>query len=114
MKPALNGPGGCNDGFLRDDALLMVTFISGGYDYESEGSPKVWAQAVLDAKHGDPRAVVMLDFQTPECPPPDRLCDLKFYFPHFLVYENLDPDWAPAFEQATDLIETACSEFIPQ
>jgi hypothetical protein len=24
----LNGPGGCNGGFLRDDALLMVTFIA--------------------------------------------------------------------------------------
>ncbi|HRI06232.1 MAG TPA: hypothetical protein PKW35_00375, partial [Nannocystaceae bacterium] len=26
MHPTINAPGGCNAGFLRDDALLMVTF----------------------------------------------------------------------------------------
>ena len=26
--PKLNGPGGCNEGFLRDEALLVVVFIS--------------------------------------------------------------------------------------
>jgi hypothetical protein len=38
----MNAPGGCNAGFLRDDALLMVTFI-GGYDYDSKGNPDLWA-----------------------------------------------------------------------
>jgi hypothetical protein len=32
MHKNLNGPGGCNDGFLREDALLMVTFIQGNPD----------------------------------------------------------------------------------
>jgi hypothetical protein len=29
MQKNINGPGGCNDGFLRDDALLMVTLHPG-------------------------------------------------------------------------------------
>jgi hypothetical protein len=60
--------GGCNNGFLRDDALLMVTLIQTGFDIggggniSSEGYAEDWAKAVLDAKHGDPESVVMLNF----------------------------------------------------
>ena len=54
-RPELNGPGGCNEGFLRDDALLMVTFAANTPDIDSAGKPKLWADAVLAAKHGDPR-----------------------------------------------------------
>jgi hypothetical protein len=64
MQSNINDPGGCNNGFLRKDALLMVTFISTNPDVkgkESAGTPAEWAQAVLDAKHGDDKSVVMLN-----------------------------------------------------
>ena len=32
IGPESNGPGGCNEGFLRDDALLVVTIFSDVYD----------------------------------------------------------------------------------
>ncbi|MBK8264989.1 MAG: hypothetical protein IPK80_27075 [Nannocystis sp.] len=67
MKPEMNAPGGCNAGFLRDDALLMVTFI-GGYDYDSKGNPDLWADRVLSAKGGDQGAVVMVSILDPKCP----------------------------------------------
>src|SRR5690606_33514882 len=35
MQSYINGPGGCNNGFLRKDALLMVTFIANTADYDS-------------------------------------------------------------------------------
>jgi hypothetical protein len=63
MQKNINDPGGCNKGFLRKDALLMVTFIATNLDDEefgSEGTPAEWAQAVIDAKHGDDKSVVML------------------------------------------------------
>ncbi|MBK8266543.1 MAG: hypothetical protein IPK80_35110 [Nannocystis sp.] len=83
MKPEMNAPGGCNAGFLRDDALLMVTFL-GGYDYDSKGNPDLWADRVLSAKGGDPGAVVMLSILNPDCPAPDRICELvkKIPVPH--------------------------------
>src|SRR5690606_17290039 len=28
LSPAMNGAGGCNEGFLRDDALLVIVIIS--------------------------------------------------------------------------------------
>ena len=50
----LNGPGGCNGGFLRKDALLMVTLLSSNYDvseepFASAGTPESWHAAILAA-----------------------------------------------------------------
>ncbi|MCY1054288.1 hypothetical protein [Nannocystis sp. SCPEA4] len=115
MQPAINDPGGCNEGFLRDDALLMITFISNTLDLYSAGKPKLWAEAIANAKHGDSNSVVMFSIHFPECNPSDRLCDLvKYYFPYWHIADNEDADYRPAFEVATDLIGEACSAFIPQ
>jgi hypothetical protein len=111
MKPEINAPGGCNAGFLRDDALLMVTFI-GGYDYKSKWDPGTWSANVLKAKKGDAGAVVMLSILDPTCPAPDRICQLVKKYPYHLV-ADMDLDYTAAFEQATDLIEVACAEYIP-
>jgi hypothetical protein len=68
----LNQPGECNAGFLRDDALLVVVLITdeeedphdgeggGSADPNSPGDPETWQKALLEAKHGDPQAVVVL------------------------------------------------------
>jgi hypothetical protein len=111
MKPEINAPGGCNAGFLRDDALLMVTFI-GGYDYNSKWDPGTWSANVLKAKKGDAGAVVMLSILDPTCPAPDRICQLLKKYPYHLI-ADMDFDYAEPFEQATDLIEVACAQYIP-
>jgi hypothetical protein len=121
MLPSINGPGGCNEGFLRDDALLMVTQISNTYDVDekpfgSTGTPKTWASAVLAAKHDDPEAVVMfsiLDPGQPECDPLDRTCQMVKMFPHHLLVDRDAPDYGPAFDQATALVADACADFVP-
>ncbi len=77
----LNGAGECNEGFLRDDAVLVVTIITDEEDSpgdagqqqipdgscqpadddpNSTGDPGAWKQAVLDAKAGDENAMVVL------------------------------------------------------
>jgi hypothetical protein len=83
MKPEMNAPGGCNAGFLRDDALLMVTFYR-RLRLRLEGQPGSVGDRVLAAKGGDPGAVVMLSILDPDCPAPDRICELvkKFPVPH--------------------------------
>ena len=60
LDPAINGPGGCNDGFLRDDAILVITFISDDPWNEDSGDPDAWYEAVVDAKNGDADSVVVL------------------------------------------------------
>src|SRR5690606_25916757 len=115
VSPELNGAGGCNEGFIRDDALLMVTFLERSYDSLSVGKPKLWAEALLEAKHGDPKAVVMFNIGDPSCPPIDRICDLvKYYFPYWYIADTEEPGYVPAFETATDLLLEACATYIPQ
>jgi hypothetical protein len=60
LQPDINGQNGCNDGFLRDDALLVVTFMSDDSNYEDGGTPDSWYDAVVDAKLGDPSSIVVL------------------------------------------------------
>jgi len=127
QKP-INDEGGCNDGFLRDDALLMVTFISTNPDQPDEpnqpqtskGTPAEWAQAVLDAKHGDAKSVVMFNIGGCDCPPHegecspyDRLCLLTTMFPYHHQENALVADYGPAFVEAASLVQTACAGFTP-
>ncbi len=115
MQKPINDYGGCNEHFLRDDALLMVTFISnlGDTPSSSEGTPDEWAQAVLDAKHGDERSVVMLNIGVTGCPEFDRLCELtKMFTFHHLEFVST-PDWGQSFDEAASRVEVACAEFVP-
>ena len=114
ISPKLNAPGGCNEGFLRDDALLMVTMVTDGSDYTSPGLPQDWYEAVVAAKNGDPEAIVMLLIGDPECPDYDQPCEMAQMFPYWHLGSNEADEFASAFGTATDLIETACESLIPQ
>jgi hypothetical protein len=59
LKPKINAEGGCNAGFLREDALLVVAFINDFNDTESKSWPYQQYDAIIAAKK-DPNAVVML------------------------------------------------------
>ncbi len=114
----LNGPGGCNGGFLRYDALLMVTSF-GQTDQPvkgSKGTPSEWAKAVIDAKHGDDKSAIMFNIGTPDCLPDDpdnRMCVLAKMFPFHHLLDGEIADWGPGFAQAASLVETACAGFTP-
>ncbi len=67
--------GGCNDGFLRKDALLAVVILNGDQDNLSPGTPQDWYDALVAAKGGNEEAIVTLvlsndlDLPNPKCPP---------------------------------------------
>ncbi len=85
-------PGACNEGFLRDDAVLVVTVITDEEDdletasgacamgmptaTGSAGDPNSWAQAVIDAKGGVESNAVVLSLVGPTgaaaCPALDK------------------------------------------
>ena len=111
---------GCNAGFLRDDALLMLTMIGpednilGG----SQGTWQEWRQAVVDAKHGDLNAIVALGIISgPGCvpqPDPDiRLCNLIPSFPNSILEHLTLEDYTEPFDKAASLALDACSVFVP-
>ena len=112
-------PWNCNTGFLRDDALLMITLMSNTYDdpvLSSKGTPGGWTAAVREAKGGDLNSVVLLnigDTMVPGCHKDDRLCQMVKLFPYALNREFTGKDYGPYFEEAVGLVEKACEEFIP-
>jgi hypothetical protein len=60
IEPAMLYNGGCNDGFLRKDALLAVVVLNGEQDNLSPGTPQQWYDALVAAKKGDEEAIVTL------------------------------------------------------
>ncbi|HRI07613.1 MAG TPA: hypothetical protein PKW35_07335, partial [Nannocystaceae bacterium] len=122
MNPWITKPGGCNDGFIRDDALLMVTIIGeedspGGA--ESQGTWQEWMQATVDRKNGNLDAIVMFGLisSDPTCigtkDPDARLCKMIPNFPHHVLRSLTTPDYGPVFDEAAALALDACSAFVP-
>jgi hypothetical protein len=126
LSPALNWPGGCNAGFLREDALLVVALITDSQD-ASKSYAKQQYEAIMAAK-GDPSAVVMLavvnnapgEFEPAEdCfywdePSYGTFEDLLSRFPYIVFGDTCTPSFAPFFDQAADKISEACASFAPQ
>ena len=132
-----NAPGGCNDGFLRDDAILVLTFITDEEDDwdggdGSPGDPQAWYDAVVAAKNGDPKSVVVLgllgDSNLPNglCkqgvdPDEDengaedapRLQQFTALFPNGVTGSVCAPDYTPFFQQAVGVIDVVCDNFEP-
>lgn len=123
VKPAINGPGGCNSGFLRDDAVLVVTVITDEEDGHSPGTPDDWYNALVAAKGGDPSAIVMLglindtDAAAPVCPQgsddPVKIREFIQKFPNMISGSVCAGNYASFFDQAVDLIDTTCDLFEP-
>ena len=125
VSPAINAPDGCNAGFLRPDALLVVTLITDVEDQKSWTTPADWYEALVAAK-GDPDSVVMLAILAQmhaQIPPPgcayddddkQRVRDLINMFPYHAEGDTCAPTYVPFFEKAAALVGDACGSFIPQ
>lgn len=119
----LGQPGGCNEGFVRDDAILVVTVITDEEDSNSNGTPEGWHANVIASKAGDPSSVVMLglindvDQVTPQCPAesqdPVALRSFIEMFPNHIRGSVCEPNYNSFFQEAVDLIATTCEDFTP-
>jgi len=129
VSPAMNADDGCNAGFLRPDALLVVTMITDTDDqefYDSKTKPVDWYNAVVAAK-GDPGAVVMLAIQPQALPMGEELkpgctydegLDLRLrqlikMFPFHDEGDTCAASYVPFFETAAGRVAEACAAFIP-
>jgi len=138
VSGAQNGPGACNEGFLRDDAILVLTFITdeeddvGGMSDGSPGGPQQWYEAMVAAKGGDPEAVVVLglvgDSNLPGgvCLPgvdpnmngmgaeaSPRLQAFVEMFPSGVLGSVCAADYTPFFVDAVSVIDFVCDNFEP-
>ena len=117
--------GKCNDGFLRDDALLVITLIMHSEDNKSKGTPADWYKAIVHAKQYDLDAVVMLAVIAQPMKYPEQDCvfdsngedplrDLVTMFPYHVEGDICAPSFTPYFTAAAEMVGEACDSFIPQ
>jgi hypothetical protein len=116
LSPELNATDGCNAGFLRSDAVLVITFISDDLAYEDTGTPQSWYDAVVAAKGGNKDAVVVLGLT-----PYDGGTAGKHWHDFIQLWgaRGLEasvalPDYTPFFRDAVALIDDTCDEFVPK
>jgi len=123
------GPGQCNEGFLRDDALLVVVIITDEWDGpgdpeldSSTGDATSWYNTVVDAKQGIAENIVVLTLSYINggvCLPPDPYfnpADIQTFTEMF--GENgfqgcITGDFGKIFGEATGVIAEACDNFVP-
>jgi hypothetical protein len=120
VSAPLQDPGGCNAGFLRDDAILVVTFISDDSNYEDAGTPQDWYDALVAAKQGDPQAIVVLGLipDPPTCTAKAGAGDhwqefIGLFGPRGIMGLVCETDYGPFFQSAVEIIEVACNDFVP-
>lgn len=122
VSDPINGGGGCNQGFLREDAVLVVTFISDDPNYEDAGVAMDWYNAVVTSKFNDSSAVVVLGLipQPPDC----QQSDGKISGAHWQEFVTLfgdnglfgsvcSPEYVSFFGEAVSVIADACDNYTP-
>ncbi len=143
MIQGLTGSGdvaACNEGFLRDNAVLVVVIITDEDDNgpnandlegDSAGSPLAWVEALVAAKHGNGDAIISMaligDGDAPDgiCAPLDpvtfegaepapRIREFtQMWGSHGIVGSVCADSYAPFFDSAVETIGSACDEFVP-
>jgi hypothetical protein len=129
--------GECNEGFLRDEALLVIVVITDEYDGEgdpepgngrepptSAGTSQDWYEAVIAAKNGIPQnavALAIVNYEGGACPPAELGFDgvnivdwVELFDTNGFLGGICEDDYAPFFEAATDVIADACANFVPE
>lgn len=123
-----NEAAACNRGFLRQDAILVVTLITDEEDIESHGDPDGWRRDLIEVKHGRARSIVMLGLIAdnhlrgglPGGPcdelsgsPSPRLQRFVESFEHGSLGSVCAADYSAFFAEAVSSIDTACAAFEP-
>ncbi|HEY0138732.1 MAG TPA: hypothetical protein VGB85_31825, partial [Nannocystis sp.] len=97
--------GGCNDGFVRNDALLAVVILNADQDNHTPGPPQKWYDVLVAAKGGNEEAIVTLVLSNDK-ELPDSVCE----------YEPIGPNPLRLFAEAAahGRFESICLEsYIP-
>lgn len=135
VGPTHQGPGGCNEGFIRDDALLVAVIITDEEDHlqseviqnGSEGEPADWFSDLVALKGGIEENIVVLSLVgTPApnaCPVNGgdhegaevaaRIIEFTNLFTHGSVGDVCAASYEGFFLEAISVIDVACDGFVP-
>lgn len=129
LQPAINDPVNeyaCNGGFLRDDALLVVTLIQDDYDEDSLGTVDEWIEALRAAKNYDDDAFMVLVLTTDVDVGYQQLCWPNLYtmvknrlrllaegVEHGFIDSICQDSYAPFFAEHVSHLVDLCDDFVP-
>jgi hypothetical protein len=128
LHPGKAEPGGCNEAFLRDDAILVVVIVTDDPPFEGDmddAHPDAltagWHDAIVDAKHGDEAATVVIGFvpwQDLSClvyevDSPNLVGFVESFGDRGVLASVCDPDYTSIFASTVATIQTTCQEFTP-
>jgi hypothetical protein len=116
--------GGCNHGFVRPDALLVVVVVQAGQDNGSPGTPASWYDTLVNVKGGNEEAVVVLvisddsDLRGGVCPDTGLGANNLRWFAETAAHGRFlsvcEGDYGPFFEQGAALAQDQCAVLVPQ
>lgn len=125
ISPEFSGPDGCNEGFIRDDALLVVTLISDMFDQLSQGTVESWINALRAAKRGNDDAFAVIVLTTDVDVGYWQLCLPEMYSPiknrlrllaegveHGFISSICEEDFSPFFADAVDELVELCDGLV--
>jgi len=116
--------GGCNDGFVRPDALLVVVIVQAAQDNGSPGTPASWYDTLVTVKGGNEEAVVVLvisddsDLRGGVCPDvglgANRLRWFAETAAHGRFLSICSPDYGSFLQEGAALALDQCAVLVPQ
>jgi len=129
LQPAMNDPDdeyACNRGFLREDALLVVTIIQDDYDEDSSGTVGEWIEGLRAAKNYDDDAFMVLVLTTDVDVGYQQLCFPNLYLEdknrlrllaegveHGFIDSICLDSYAPFFAEHVSHLVDLCDDFVP-
>jgi len=122
LEPDILSEDGCNAGFLRDEALLVVVVVQRTNELWAQGPP-VWWASLLEKKNGNADAIVVMvisyDNDVPGhlCPgdmEPSNLLREFTTLANGRYLSSCAPSYVPFLKEGADLILDRCALLVPQ
>lgn len=129
LDPDKQGPGGCNEGFLRDDAILVVVVVTDDPPFAGDlddahpdgGDPDDWHDAIVAAKGGNTDATVVIGFvpfdevwcMTIEIESPNLIDFVDSFGSRGILQSVCSPDYGESFANTIATIHSTCDDFVP-
>ncbi|MBK6919071.1 MAG: VWA domain-containing protein [Deltaproteobacteria bacterium] len=126
LDPAKAVNGGCNEQFIRDEAILVVVIVTDDPPYQfdmDDAHPNtdttMWHDLVVEGKNGNEEAIVVIGFipwmniACTAAESPNLIGFVDSFGERGVKASVCEPDYGPLFAAAIDTIEGTCSNFTP-
>jgi hypothetical protein len=126
LDPAKAVNGGCNEQFIRDEAILVVVIVTDDPPYQfdmDDAHPNtdttMWHDLVVEGKNGNEEAIVVIGFipwmniACTSAESPNLIGFVDSFGERGVKASVCEADYGPLFAAAIDTIEGTCSNFTP-